>query len=79
MTERPSRPYLLDTSALLTLIEDKPGAERVGDLLREGRVLLPFVVALEVYYITMRERSPDEADRRLAIIRQLPAVCLDHR
>lgn len=69
--------FLLDTSALLALIEDEAGAERVEDLLRNHEVLLPCIVGLETYYITYRERSADEADRRLAMIRQLPALWLD--
>jgi predicted nucleic acid-binding protein len=64
--------YVLDTSALLALIEDEPGADRVEDLLRAAVVLLPFVVGLEVSYISAQERSADEADRRLALLRRLP-------
>lgn len=77
MTDRGNKPYLFDTSALLTLIEDEAGAERVEDLLRRERTILPFVVGLEVYYITRRERTQDEADRRLALIRQLPVMWVD--
>lgn len=77
MTAPESKPYLLDTSALLSLVEDEPGADRVEELLRVRQVLLPFVVGLEVYYITQQERSEDEADRRLALIRRLPALWLD--
>lgn len=72
-----SQAYLLDTSALMALIEDEPGADRVDGLLRSERILLPFLVGLETYYVTLQERSEDEADRRLALIRQLPAVWLD--
>lgn len=32
-------PYLLDTSAVLTLIEDEAGADRVEELLRHHTVL----------------------------------------
>jgi len=77
VTAPESKPYLLDTSALLSLVEDEPGADRVEELLRVRQVLLPFVVGLEVYYITQQERSEDEADRRLALIRRLPALWLD--
>lgn len=59
------------------MIEEEPGAERVEELLRNERVLLPFVTGLEVYYVTLQERSQDEADRRLMLIRQLPALWLD--
>lgn len=57
----------------MALIEDEPGADRVDELLRRERVLLPFLAGLETYYVTLQERSGDEADRRLALIRQLPA------
>jgi predicted nucleic acid-binding protein len=68
--------YLLDTSAILTLIEDKPGADRVEALLWEHRedVLLPFVVILEATYITLREVGEAVAERRYALMRQLPCA-----
>ena len=78
MTERESKPHLLDTSSVLAFIEDEPGADRIEELLRTERVLLPFVVAMETYYITCQERSHAEADRRLALLRQLDAEWLDH-
>jgi len=77
VTERTNRPHLLDTSSVLALIEDEPGADRVEELLRNERVLLPFVVGLETYYITCQERSQAEADRRLALLRQLGVEWLD--
>ena len=67
---------MLDTSAILTLLEDEEGAERVEALLRKGNVLLPFLVLLETYYITLQERSEAVADRRYALLRQLPATFL---
>lgn len=72
-----SATYLLDTSALFALIEDEPGAERVEALLRSERVLLPFLVGLETYYVTLQEQSQEEAAQRLSLIRQLPATWLD--
>ena len=63
--------HILDSSAVLALIEDKEGAERVEEVLREGRVLLPFVVLLEVYYITRRERGEPEANRRYGLLKRL--------
>ncbi len=77
MTEQENRLYLLDTSAILTLIEDEPGADRVEELLRTGEVLLPFIAALETYYITLREANASEADQRLFLLRQLPVRWLD--
>ena len=46
--------YLLDTSAILTLLEDEEGAARVEELLRQESILLPFLVLLETYYITLQ-------------------------
>ncbi len=68
--------YLLDTSALLTLIEDEAGADRIEHLLTHEPVILPWPVLLEAYYITQQERGQAEADRRYALIRQLPVTIL---
>lgn len=68
--------YLLDTSAILTLLEDKEGADRVEALLRESQVLIPFLVLLETYYISLQEQPEDVASRRYALMKQLPATFL---
>lgn len=66
--------YLLDTSAIFTLLEDEDGADRVETLLRGADVIIPFLVLLETYYITLRERSEAVADRRYALLKQLHAT-----
>jgi predicted nucleic acid-binding protein len=68
--------YVLDTSALLALIEDEPGADRVAQVLAEELVLLPWTVLLEVHYVTRQRRGQAEADQRYAMVRQLPARIL---
>ncbi len=68
--------YVLDTSALLTLIEDEAGAERVEQVLRQEQVFLPWVVLLETYYVTQQERGQIEADQRYAYIKRLPVTIL---
>lgn len=68
------RLYLLDTSAALALIENEPGAERVEALLREGHVLLPWTVLLEVLYITRREVGQALADQRYAMLKRAATV-----
>ena len=68
--------YVLDTSAVLTFLEDEDGADRVEALLRQEEILLPYVVLLETYYITLRTRTEDVADRRYALLKQLPAEIL---
>ena len=68
--------YLLDTSAVMTFLEDEEGAERVETLIRNEQFLLPYIVLLEIYYITVQEQSEDIADRRYALLKQLPASFL---
>jgi len=68
--------YVLDTSALLALIEDEDGAGRVESILRDEKVFLPFLVLLEVHYITRQERGQGEADRRYAFLKQLSCEIL---
>lgn len=69
-------PYLLDTSALLTFIEDEAGSDRVAAVLKDASILLPWPVLMETYYITFQEKGRAEADRRYALIRQLRAEIL---
>jgi predicted nucleic acid-binding protein len=68
--------YLLDTSAILTLLEDEEGAQHVETLLRREETLLPFLALLETYYITLQEQSEEVADMRYALLKQLPATIL---
>ena len=61
--------YLLDTSALLTLRDDEPGAERVGDLLEQAQARTvqcfgSFMSLMEVLYRVWRDEG--EAAGRLA-------------
>jgi len=71
IVEVESIPYLLDTSALFSFIEDEAGADRVEQALRQSTTLLPWLVLLETYYITLQEEGQAEADRRIALIKQL--------
>jgi predicted nucleic acid-binding protein len=69
--------YLLDTSALLTLIEAEPGADRVEQLLRKHRVLLPFVVLLEIFYLSLQEQGEEVANVRYAMLKALDVMFLN--
>lgn len=66
--------FVLDTSALLTLIEDEAGADRVQQVLTEKQVVLPWIVLLEMVYISQQERGHAEAERRYAMAKQLPVT-----
>jgi predicted nucleic acid-binding protein len=73
---------VLDASALMTFLEDRPGAEKVEDLIRLGvegkRQLLMSVVNWgEVYYSTWRAKGPGVAKKILEDIAQLPLEIVD--
>lgn len=68
--------FLLDTSAIVALLEDEPGAERVQYILRHETVLLPFIVLLEIYYVTLQESGKDAANARYAMLKALATVPL---
>ncbi|MDA8336604.1 MAG: PIN domain-containing protein [Peptococcaceae bacterium] len=65
--------WLLDSSALMALMEDEDGSDTVADILRQGKTIIPFLVLMEIYYISLQESGQQEADRRWALIKQLPS------
>jgi len=73
---------VLDASALMTFFEDRPGADKVEDLIRLGvdgkRQLLMSVVNWgEVYYSLWRAKGPGVARKVLSDIAQLPLEIVD--
>jgi len=65
--------YLLDTSAVLAFLEDKAGAQRVEEIIRAGRAVIPFLALLEIYYISLQETTEAIAEKRYALLKQLRA------
>lgn len=75
MSETPRN--LLDSYAILALLNDESGAEAVADLLRQaiqrGRNLFVNEITVgEVYYIVAKHRSIDDAERVLHYLETLP-------
>ena len=69
--------YVLDTSALLTYIENEQGVEKVERILHEAienKVVLfiSIVSCIEIYYISWREQGKKVALERLELIDRLP-------
>ena len=65
--------FVLDTSALLTLRSDEPGADRVETLLRQAwrkrsRLLVSFMSRMEILYCVWREEGEEEARHALRLI-----------
>ena len=55
----------------MAFIEDEAGADRVERALKQPTTLVPWPVLLETHYVTLQERGQAEADRRIALIKQL--------
>jgi predicted nucleic acid-binding protein len=65
--------FVVDSSALLALIEDEPGADRVATVLGTGNAVVPWIALLEVRYITLQERGAVEAEQRQSYILAISA------
>ena len=71
--------YVLDTSALLTYIENEEGATEVEALLQkaldaEAVLYISMVSCIEVFYITWQEQGKDVAAQRLKLIDDLTVI-----
>jgi predicted nucleic acid-binding protein len=68
---------LLDSYAVLALLNDEPGAEAVAEILREAArdgetVLINEINVGEIYYIVAKARSESAAERVLQMLETLP-------
>jgi predicted nucleic acid-binding protein len=68
---------VLDASAIMTFFENRPGAEKVQDLIRlavdgKRQLLMSVVNWGEVYYSTWRTKGPGVARKVIGEIAQLP-------
>lgn len=68
--------YILDTSALLTYMEDEDGAADVENLLIEAEkgeveIYISFISLTEIFYISIQEKGETEALRRIGLIQSL--------
>jgi len=70
--------FVLDTSALLAFMTGEKGADTVEKILSgsNNRLLIPWAVLFEIYYVTRRTRGDKEADRRFVLVKELPALIL---
>lgn len=68
--------FVLDTSALLCLKENEPGASEVEAILRQqgkkGLVFISFMSIMELAYILEQERGETEARLGVLQLKQLP-------
>ena len=67
---------VLDTSALITLIEEEPGAEEVEKIIQETldgehQVFISIIAKIELFYISVQEQSLSIAKQRMQLINDL--------
>ena len=65
--------FLLDTSAWFTFMEDEEGTDEVENILTTKNIIIPFIVLLEIYYISFREKGEHVASERYAFLKSLEA------
>lgn len=78
--------YVLDTSAILTVLNGEPGQEVVQQILRQAGteetpgatvIWLPFMALMETEYWSLRRLSPEEVDSMIAIVLGWPAQVVE--
>ena len=74
--------YVLDTSALLTVLNNEPGVEIVVSILEaarseEAQIYLPFMALMELESLSLRRRSPEETQRVLSLVEAWPVEITD--
>lgn len=74
--EEDKKIYILDTSALLTYIEDEEGSDDVEKLLIKAEkgdveIYIVFISLTEIFYITIQEKDEPEALERIKLIQSL--------
>lgn len=78
MSKKEETLYILDTSAILSFIEDEKGADRVEEILNKRNFIIPFIVYLETYYISLREKGLEIGEKRYAMLKKLGGEYIDY-
>ena len=74
-----SKAYVLDTSAILTLLEAEDGADIVRRFIRQAieqeiNLYASVVSLMEVCYISLHERGKAITDQRITYLQELPMI-----
>lgn len=74
--------YVLDTSAIIALLEDESGAARVESLLKQAKhgsinIYISFITLAECYYICAQQQGEDAAVELTAYIKSLSVTVIE--
>lgn len=73
---------MLDTSALMTLVNEENGIERVEELLQKGMherasLFISFITLTEIFYTMWKRRGKEKAIEIVVRLKTLPITCVD--
>ena len=76
------RAFVLDTSAILTVLNQEDGLETVVELLDEAKagqasVYLPFMALMELEYLLLRKISAEETEYLLTLVQAWPVQVVE--
>lgn len=74
--------FVLDTSALLTFIEQEDGCGTIENILQQAKrrkfkIYLSFISFMELYYITWQEKGEHTAREIMVMLQSLPVERVD--
>lgn len=74
--------FVLDTSALIAFVQNEPGADTVGKILRRAQektcnVLISFITLAELYYIIWQEEGESAAKELIVLVKSLPVSVVE--
>ena len=69
--------FVLDTSALITFLQNEDGADRIDQILHAARlnkctIVISFISLTELYYILWQEQNESAAKETVALVKALP-------
>ena len=69
--------YVLDACALVALLQNEPGADKVADVINaadsgDAKIIMNKINLLEVYYDSYRSRDKEQADLMLSEFQKCP-------
>ena len=70
--------YVLDTSALMRLLLDEPGADQVQRIVEgDDSVALPFMTVMEIQYTLLRRLPRSQVEQIVATLRAWPVEIVE--
>lgn len=67
-----AEPHVLDTSALIALLEDEAGADAVERVIHREEPYVCFISLMEILYVSIREMGQESAGIAYDILKAMP-------